>query len=79
MDYKKRYFAVQFVIEDENSLAGFDSAESFIEDMKETFFQDFPEYKILSIDHSQVWEGEAVKKLEVVQSEIQFTHQEDKN
>ena len=79
MDYKKRCFAVQFVIEDESSTSGFDSAESFIEDMKNTFFEDFPQYKILSVDHTQVWEGEAVKRLEVVRSDIQFMHQEEEN
>ena len=77
MDYRKRCFAVQFVIEDECSIAGFDSGESFIEDMKETFFEDFQNYKILSSDQCEVWEGEAVKKLEVVRSDVQFTMQEE--
>ena len=76
---EKRCFAVQFVIEDESSTSGFDSAESFINDMKETFFEDFTDYKILSVDHCTVWEGEAVKKLKVVRSDNQFTHQEEEN
>ena len=78
MDYRKRCFAVQFVIEDDSAISGFDSGESFIEDMKETFFEDFQNYKILSSDHCEVWEGEAVKKLEVVRSDVQFTMQEEK-
>ena len=76
---EKRCFAVQFVIEDESSTSGFDSAESFINDMKETFFEDFTDYKILSLDHCPVWEGEAVKKLKVVRSDNQFLHQEEEN
>ena len=76
---EKRCFAVQFVIEDERSTSGFDSAESFINDMKETFFEDFTDYKILSVDHCTVWEGEAVKKLKVVRSDNQFLHQEEEN
>ncbi len=76
---EKRCFAVQFVIEDEFATSGFDSAESFINDMKETFFEDFTDYKILSVDHCTVWEGEAVKKLKVVRSDNQFTHQEEEN
>ena len=76
---EKRCFAVQFVIEDEFATSGFDSAESFINDMKETFFEDFTDYKILSVDHCTVWEGEAVKKLKVVRSDNQFLHQEEEN
>ena len=76
---EKRCFAVQFVIEDESSTSGFDSAESFIHDMKETFFEDFTDYKILSLDHAEVWEGEAVKKLKVIKSDNQFLHQEEEN
>ena len=76
---EKRCFAVQFVIEDESSTSGFDSAESFINDMKETFFEDFTDYKILSVDHADVWEGEAVKKIKVVRSDDQFLHQEEEN
>ena len=77
---EKRCFAVQFVIEDERSTSGFDSAESFINDMKEILsWEDFTDYKILSLDHCPVWEGEAVKKLKVVRSDNQFLHQEEEN
>ena len=77
---EKRCFAVQFVIEDERSTSGFDSAQSFINDMEEILgWEDFTEYKILSVDHADVWEGEAVKKIKVVRSDDQFLHQEEEN
>ena len=77
---EKRCFAVQFVIEDERSTSGFDSAQSFINDMEEILgWEDFTDYKILSIDHADVWEGEAVKKIKVVRSDDQFLHQEEEN
>ena len=77
---EKRCFAVQFVIEDESYTSGFDSAESFINDMKEILsWEDFTDYKILSVDHADVWEGEAVKKIKVVRSDDQFLHQEEEN
>ena len=77
---EKRCFAVQFVIEDERSTSGFDSAQSFINDMKEILsWEDFTDYKILSLDHCPVWEGEAVKKLKVIKSDNQFLHQEEEN
>jgi len=75
---EKRCFAVQFVIEDERSTSGFDSAQSFINDMEEILgWEDFTDYKILSVDHADVWEGEAVKKIKVVRSDDQFLHQEE--
>ena len=77
---EKRCFAVQFVIEDECSKSGFDSAQSFINDMEEILgWEDFTDYKILSVDHADVWEGEAVKKIKVVRSDDQFLHQEEEN
>ena len=77
---EKRCFAVQFVIEDESSASGFDSAQSFINDMEEILgWEDFTDYKILSVDHADVWEGEAVKKIKVVRSDDQFLHQEEEN
>ena len=77
---EKRCFAVQFVIEDERSTSGFDSAQSFINDMEEILgWEDFTDYKILSVDHANVWEGEAVKKIKVVRSDDQFLHQEEEN
>tara|TARA_B100001989_G_C24451825_1_gene419395 strand:+ start:438 stop:674 length:237 start_codon:yes stop_codon:yes gene_type:complete len=77
---EKRCFAVQFVIEDERSTSGFDSAQSFINDMEEILgWEDFTDYKILSVDHADVWEGEAVKKIKVVRSDDQFLHQEEEN
>ena len=42
-------------------------------------WEDFQDYKILSLDHCPVWEGEAVKKLKVVRSDNQFLHQEEEN
>ena len=76
----KRCFAVQFVIEDECSKSGFDSAQSFINDIEEILgWEDFTDYKILSVDHADVWEGEAVKKIKVVRSDDQFLHQEEEN
>ena len=75
---EKRCFAVQFVIEDERSTSGFDSAQSFINDMEEILgWEDFTDYKILSVDNADVWEGEAVKKIKVVRSDDQFLHQEE--
>ncbi len=77
---EKRCFAVQFVIEDECSKSGFDSAQSFINDIEEILgWEDFTDYKILSVDHADVWEGEAVKKIKVVRSDDQFLHQEEEN
>ena len=77
---EKRCFAVQFVIEDESYTSGFDSAQSFINDMEEILgWEDFTDYKILSVDHADVWEGEAVKKIKVVRSDDQFLHQEEEN
>ena len=42
-------------------------------------WEDFTDYKILSVDHADVWEGEAVKKIKVVRSDDQFLHQEEEN
>ena len=70
----RRIFAVQLIVEDTEPVSGFASEESFIEHMKNTFFEDFPEYKILSVDTHQVFSGEEVRRLEVYRSENQFVH-----
>jgi len=61
----RRIFAVQLVIEDTEPVSGFDSGKSFIEEMEETLFEDFPQYKKLSVETKEVWENEAVKELTV--------------
>ena len=63
----RRLFAVQLIIEDTTPSKGFGSEESFKSEMKETFFEDFPQYKIHSLDSAEFWEGEAVKPLKVYQ------------
>ena len=71
----KNIFAVQLIIED-TTAGGWNSEESFLDEMKNTFFEDFPEYKMLSVDTCSVCSGEAVSKLCVSQSSNQFEFQE---
>ena len=62
----KNIFAVQLIIEDTRPYQGGCSSEtSFINDMQDTFFEDFPEYKAISVESSAVWKGGAVRPLKV--------------
>ena len=61
----RRIFAIQLLIEDTEPVSGFDSGKSFIEEMEETFFEDFPTYKKLSAESVEVGEHEGIKKLHV--------------
>ena len=72
----KDLFAVQLIIENTKA-GGWNSEESFLDDMKNTFFEDFPEYKMLSVDTCSVCSGEAVSKLSVSQSSNQFDYKEE--
>ena len=65
----RNLFAVQLIVEDTRPHTGYRSDKSFIEDMKETFCEDFPEYKQLSVSSVELWENEAVKELSVYQIE----------
>ena len=62
----RKLFAVQLIIEDtEPSKYALTCDEPFISDMKNTFFEDFPQYEIHSLDSSELCDGEAVRPLTV--------------
>ena len=62
-------FAVQLIVEDTRPFNGYESDKSFISDMKETFYEDFPEYKQLSVSTAEIGENEAVRQLSVYRIE----------
>ena len=76
---KKKCFAVQFVIEDDRCFESWNYAKAFIADIKETLLEDFPEYKILSVDSADIEEGETVKKLSIIRTpnDVQYMRGEN--
>ena len=65
----RNLFAVQLIVEDTRPFNGYESDKRFIGDMKDTFFEDFPEYKQLSVSTAELEENEAVKELSVYRIE----------
>ena len=65
----RNLFAVQLIVEDTRPVAGYESDKSFIGDMQETFYEDFPEYKQISVSSAEIGENEAVRQLLVYRIE----------
>ena len=60
-----RFFAVQLLIEDTDPQGGYDSAEYFLQDLESAVFEEFPEYKKISVKTKEVYQEELLGKLEI--------------
>ena len=74
----KTIFAVQFIIEDTKPVEGWNSANDFLCNIQSHFFEEFPEYKVLSEQYSKVLPNEGVKHLSVTPTTQHiFTYEEE--
>ena len=62
---RSKFFSVQLLIEDTDAVSGYDSAETFKQDLEETIFEDFPNYKPLLYKTTEVDEEELLEKLKI--------------